>query len=179
MSAKKIKLIKETVGYATYNMQKLDENMNRLYRVLDMFEVRQVDELENLVYIICAEIRTTVVALNLNVYNLGKMDGDLSFANDTISAYWCSYYGEFYDDRFRDEFKRLMHQMRMSINLLDCFRSSMMNFERVAKRQNEDSAVEEMIFLGKNLYHELYVAKRVIEGVKILMTTYVKHKKKR
>lgn len=179
MDTKKIKLIKELVGYTTYNMQKLDENMNKTYRLLDSFRCENLDELENKVYILRSDARMIIVSLNLNIYNIGKLDGDITFAKDSISAYWCNYYGEFYDDRFEDELKRLMHQLKMSINLFDCFRSSMQNFEVIIRRQSEKSAIEEMAFLGKNLYHELTVVKRLLEAVKILMTTYVKYKKKR
>jgi hypothetical protein len=179
MKTKNLKLTEELAGYAAYHADTLCSDLDQLYHLLDLFKFDKVEVLEVRVSCICGAAENRISGLSLSSYNLGKMDGDSTFAGDSISAYWCNLSGEFYEDRFNDEMKRLMHQLKMTMNLMDCFRSSMKNFATIVRRQGEESAVLEMALLGKNLFHEVQVTKRLVQGVKILMSAYVKHKKKR
>lgn len=179
MSTRNLKLVKEIAGYAAFSLDKLDNKMNELYHLLAMFRFDNIEVLETRIRSICGASEYEITSLSLSSYNMGKMDGDSTFAGDSISAYWCNLSGEFYEDRFNEELKRLRHQLSMTINLLDCFKSSLKSFDVIVRKNGEEFAIAEMAILGKNMFYEIQVVKRLVQGIKILMTTYVKHKKKR
>ena len=171
------KMMLEQVGYISMNLELLVEKLNLVHVIVEQCDKMEVKEICSKSGAAWDTIKRNVDAASAASYNMGKIDNDLSFAKAMNSAYYVKNVQRFYQDLFHVEQTKLCHQLRMQVNILECF---MDYLNKLPKRfnSNEDlKCVVDFCRLGKNLYTELQTVKEIIQASEIMIKLIVDHKK--
>ena len=171
------KMMLEQADFISMNLEILIEKLNLVHIIVEQCNEMEVKEICTKSGAAWDTIKKNVDAAAAASYNAGKMDNDLSFAKALNSAYYIKNTQRFYQDLFHVEQTKLCHQLKMQVNLLECFMYCLNNLPKTLKKDNELIVAEDFCLLGKNLYTELQTVKEIIQSAEIMIKLIVEHKK--
>lgn len=171
------KMMLEQAGFILMNLEILIEKLNLVHIIVEQCNKMEVKEICTKSGTAWDTIKKNVDAASAASYNAGKMDNDLSFAKALNSAYYIRNTQRFYQDLFHVEQTKLCHQLRMQVNLLECYMECMGKMPKLFKSNHELIVAEDFCMLGKNLYTELQTVKEIIQAAEVMIKLIVEHKK--
>lgn len=171
------KMMLEQAGFISMSLEILVEKLNLVHIIVEQCNKMEVKEICEKSGAAWDTIKRNVDAAAAASYNMGKMDNDLNFAKAMNSAYYIRNLQRFYHDLFHVEQKRLCHQLRMQVNLLECFMECLGKLPKLFRSNHESIVADDFCMLGKNLYTELQTVKEIIQAAEIMIKLMVDHKK--